>query len=99
MDFPEQQASHELAWRQVSRGDKFRCRTKLTEPDARRRFLILVVASLGALCKDKANGVNPSRVPLDGPHRITVNRRFRIGDQERAPIAADLTAGPANFRA
>ena len=60
---------------------------RLTEEDACARFLHFVVASLGALRKDKTNGVVTARVLLG----IFVNRRARIRDQERTPISADLT--------
>ena len=63
---------------------------KFTEPEARARFPNLVVASLGAKWKDKPNGTVTARVLFDGTHGISVNKRTRIRDQERAPIAADL---------
>ena len=63
---------------------------KLTEPEARARFPYFVVASLGANRKDKPNGTVTARVLFDGTHGISVNKRTRIRDQERAPIAADL---------
>ena len=63
---------------------------KLSEPEARARFPNLVVASLGANRKDKPNGTVTARVLFDGTHGISVNKRTRIRDQERAPIAADL---------
>ena len=63
---------------------------KLSEHEARKKYPHLVIASLGANTKDKPNGVVTSRVPFNGSHGISVNRRTRIGDQERAPIAADL---------
>ena len=50
---------------QASRGQVL----KLTEADARTRFPNLVVASLGAQRKEKANGVVSARVLFDGqPH-------------------------------
>ena len=63
---------------------------KLSETEARARFPNLVVASLGANRKDKPNGTVTARVLFDGTHGISVNKRTRIRDQERAPIAADL---------
>ena len=62
---------------------------KLREEEARARFPNLVVASLGAL-KDKPDGTVTARVLFDGTHGIQVNRRTRIRDQERTPIASDL---------
>ena len=58
----------------------------------------LTIASLGAIKKDKPNGV----VTASG---ITVNKRTRMRDQERAPISSDLkrvmqenaTGGPPTF--
>ena len=63
---------------------------KLTETEARGRFPDLVVASLGAVRKDKSGGVVTARVLFDGTNGIYVNRRTRIRDQKRSPIAADL---------
>ena len=63
---------------------------QMTEQDARQRYPDLVVASLGALRKDKPGGAASARVLFDGTHGITVNTRTRIRDQERGPIAADL---------
>ena len=63
---------------------------KLTETEARLRFLDLVVASLGAIRKDKPGGVVTARVLFDGTNGIYVNRRTRIRDQERSPIEGDL---------
>ena len=62
----------------------------LPEHEARRRYPDLVVASLGAICKDKPNGEVTARVLFDGTHGLWVNRRTRIRDQERSPIASDL---------
>ena len=63
---------------------------KFTETEARARSPNLVVASLGANRKDKPNGTVTARVLFDGTHVTSVNKRTRIRDQERAPIAADL---------
>ena len=49
-----------------------------------------MVASLGANRKDKPNGEVSARVLFDGTHGLSVNRRTRIRDQERAPTASDL---------
>ena len=62
----------------------------LPEAEARRRYPDLVVASLGAIRKDKPNGEVTARVLFDGTHGLSVNRRTRIRDQERSPIASDL---------
>ena len=48
------------------------------------------MADLEANRKDKPNGVVSARVLFDGSNGIAVNRRSRIGDQETAPVAADL---------
>ena len=71
---------------QTSRGQVL----KLTETEARLRFPDLVVASLGAISKDKPGGVVTARVLFDDTNGIYVNRRTRIRDQERSPIAVDL---------
>ena len=62
----------------------------LPEAEARRRYPDLVVASLGAIRKDKPNGEVTARVLFDGTHGLSVNRRTRIRYQERSPIASDL---------
>ena len=59
---------------------------KLTETEARRRFPDLRVASLGAIRKDKPEGVVAARVLFDGTNGIYVSRR-RIRDQERSRCA------------
>ena len=56
---------------------------KLTEEEARARQPGFVVATLGVLRKDSPNG---GAARVDG-----VNKWTRFRDQERAPIAADLT--------
>ena len=63
---------------------------RMSEEEARRRFPNLTVASLGAHRKEKPGGIITARVLFDGTHGIAVNRRTRIRDQERAPIAADI---------
>ena len=60
---------------------------KLSEADAKIRFLNLVVASLGANRKDKPGSVVTARVLFDGTHGLEVNTRTIIRDQERAPIS------------
>ena len=62
----------------------------LAEAEARRKYLDLIVASLGAIRKDKPSGEVTARVLFDGTHGLSVNRRTRIRDQERSPIASDL---------
>ena len=62
----------------------------LPEHEARRKYPDLVVASFGAIRKDKPNGEVTARVLFDGTHGLSVNRRTRIRDQERSPIASDL---------
>ena len=57
---------------------------KLAETEARGRSPDLVVASLGAIRKDKTVGVVTARVLFDGTNGIYVNRRTRTR------IAADL---------
>ena len=61
-----------------------------SEADARRTYPNLVAASLGAIMKDKPGGIVSARVLFDGTNDISVKRRTRIMDQERAPTAADL---------
>ena len=63
---------------------------KLTETDAKSQYPNLVVASLGANRKDKPSGEVSARVLFDGTHRLLVNTRRRIRDQERSPVASDL---------
>ena len=63
---------------------------KLSEREARIQYPDLVVAALGANKKEKPNGIISARVLFDGSNGIAVNRRTRIRDQERSPVAADL---------
>ena len=58
--------------------------------EARKQFPTLVVASLGAVRKDKPDGQFTARVLFDDTQGLEVNKRTRIRDQERAPISADL---------
>ena len=44
----------------------------------------------GANKKEKSIGEITARVLFDGTHGIDVNRRTRVRDQERGPIAADI---------
>ena len=48
------------------------------------------MASLGANRKEKPYGEISARVLFDGTHGLSVNRRTRARDQERAPFASDL---------
>ena len=64
---------------------------KLSEKEAKERYPTLVVASLGAQRKDMKDGACTARVLFDGTNGISVNKRTRVRDQERSPIAADIT--------
>ena len=59
---------------------------KLSEDEARKRYPNLVVASSGAQSKDKKDGSYTAR----DTNGISVNKRIRVRDQERSPIAADI---------
>ena len=59
---------------------------KFTEDEARRQYLNLVVAPLGANRKYKPGGIVSTRVLFDGTNGILVNHRTRNRDQERAPF-------------
>ena len=72
---------------QTSRGQLI----KLSEDEAKARYPNLVIASLGANRKDKPNEEISARVLFDGTNGLQVNTRTRLRDQERSPIAADLT--------
>ena len=61
-----------------------------SEPQTKARVPNLIVASLGAIRKDKPNGTVIARVLVDGTRRTSVKSRTRIRDQERAPIASDI---------
>ena len=63
---------------------------ELSESVPRRRFPHVVIASLGALRKDKPSGVVTARVLSDGTHGTVVNTRTCIQDQGEAPVAADF---------
>ena len=105
MDYMDEEQSGESAWRanystlaaladkvtevlddQAERGQVL----KLSEAEARSLYPNLVVASPSANRKDKPNGVVIARVLFDGTNGIHVNKRTRIRDQERSPIAAVL---------
>ena len=61
-----------------------------TEQQAKEPYPGLTIVSLGAIKEGKPNGVVSARVLFDGNNGIPVNKRIRLRDQERAPIAADL---------
>ena len=61
----------------------------MPEVPSKRRFPNLVVASLGALKKEKPGGVVSARVLFDGTNGSFVNTSSTLRDQERAPVAAD----------
>ena len=65
---------------------------RLTQAEARERFLGLVVSSLGAVVKsDQATGDTISvRIVLDGTHQVSLNNNIRVRDQDRCPTAADV---------
>ena len=63
---------------------------KLPEEVAKVRYPGLVIASLGANRKEKSDGSITARVLHDGSNGIAVNRRIRVRDQERCPMASDL---------
>ena len=70
---------------QSSRGQNL----KLPEAEARLQFLHLVVTSLQATRQDKPGGVISARVLFDGSNGTPVNRRIRLPDKDRAPVASD----------
>ena len=49
-----------------------------------------MIASLGANRKEKSDGTSIARVLHDGSNCIAVNKRTRVRDQERRPMASDL---------
>ena len=92
MDYLEDQDGGESVWRQnyssvgeledqvlevmvgqANRGQVLR----LTKAEARKRFPGLVVASLGAMRKEKPGGVVTARVLFDGTHGIVERKRHR----------------------
>ena len=60
---------------------------KHTEEETKRVYPSLVIASLGANKKEKSD---TARVLHDGSNGTPVNRRTRVQDQERCPLASDL---------
>ena len=58
--------------------------------EAKARFPRLVIASLGANRKDRANGEVSARVLHDGSNGLAGNTKTRLQDQERSPISSDL---------
>ena len=79
----------EVLEHQVRRGQLM----KHTEEEAKRLYPGLVIASLGANRKEKSDGTIMARVLHDGTNGIAVNRRTRVQDQERCPMASDLKRG------
>ena len=63
---------------------------KLSEQEARKKYPHLVIASLGANRRRQAQRSCVGESSVRVSNGIPVNRRTRIMDQERAPIAADL---------
>ena len=57
------------------------------------RYPGLIVASMGANRKEKSGGTITARVLHDGSNGIPVNRRTRVRDRERCPMASDLKRG------
>ena len=55
----------------------------MTEPEAKRRFPGLVIASLGAQRKEKPGGKVSARVLFDGTHGLCVNTKPRTGADSR----------------
>ena len=76
----------EVLHEQASRGQII----VLPEKEAKERYPALVIASLGANRKEKPDGRITARVLFDGTNGLEVNKRTRVRDQERAPVAADL---------
>ena len=74
---------------QVRRGQVL----KHSEEEVKRLYPGLVIASLGANKKEKSDGTPTARVLHDGSNGIPVNRRTRVRDQERCPMASDLKRG------
>ena len=76
-----------------------------TELEAMKQDPSLVIASSGANRKDKPEGQVAARVLFDGTKELEVNKRTRVRDQERTPIAQELkrstraeaTRGEATF--
>ena len=62
----------------------------LLEVGACERYPDFVVASLGAVRKDKPRGIVTARVLVDGTNGIPVNTRTKIRGQERTPVTSDL---------
>ena len=61
----------------------------LSQQVAKKRFLGLVVASMGAVKKEK-DGVISARVVFDGTNGSYVNSSTHLRDQERSPVAGDI---------
>ena len=76
----------EVLEHQVKRGQV----VKLSEEDAERQCPGFSITSLGANRKEKSDGTITAWVLHDGSNGIAVNRRTRVRDQERCPMASDL---------
>ncbi len=71
---------------------------KLTPTEAKRRFPRLQVASLGAVVKTKphaaaageSHGAVAIRIVQDGTHGVEINKKIRVRDQDRCPVAGDV---------
>ena len=61
----------------------------LSQQVAKKRFPGLVVASMGAVKKEK-DGVISARVVFDGTNGFYVNNSTHLRDQERSPVAGDI---------
>ena len=61
----------------------------LSQQVAKKRFPGLVVASMGAVKKEK-DGVISARVVCDGTNGSYVNNSTHLRDQERSPVAGDI---------
>ena len=61
----------------------------LTQQAAKKRFPGLVVASMGAVKKEKDGGIS-ARVVFDGTNGTYVNSSTHLRDQERSPVAGDI---------
>ena len=61
----------------------------LSQQVAKKRFPGLVVASMGAVKKEK-DGVISARVVFDGTNGSYVNNSTHLRDQERSPVAGDI---------
>ena len=77
-------------WRLLGLADPAAGLEEPASSEARQRYPNLVVGPLGAIKKDGHPGVVTARVLFDGTNGIEVNKKTRLRDQERAPVASDL---------